>query len=389
MPRLSPQFLRSAHNRNPLLSLLLRACRDLPSARSELCWLRDHVNILLSLNQPRSHPHSKTTYLHKLCLQRSHQKPIQYILGDTPFGDLFIQCRPGVLIPRWETAEYTTYLAHLLIANPKVARSKPLRILDLCTGTGCIPLLLHSLLHPHFRQLEFLGVDISPKAIVLAQQNLESNIISGHLQPEAREQVRFGRGDIFSDDFLHSVSSNGERWDILISNPPYISPRAFHRTSRSVRNWEPIAALVPPHKRASLDPGNQDNIIGAKTNHFRFPRPLHIASNIAKIDTVNDEKIGDAFYPRLLHIAKEIRAKIALLEVADMEQAMRVVGMVESQDVWEGCEIWRDLPAKYGHDSAVEVEGIEGVVRGRGNGRSVMMWMEDGRDIVLQRKNDN
>ena len=98
MPRLSPAYLNHAYNENPLLPLLLRACRDLPSARNELRWLREHVE--QSARQPRL----STNAIHRLkrlCISRSKGKPLQYILGSQPFGELDIKCRPGVLIPRY------------------------------------------------------------------------------------------------------------------------------------------------------------------------------------------------------------------------------------------------------------------------------------------------
>lgn len=96
MPRLSNSLLRHAHHINPLLPLLLRTCRDLSSARNELRWLREHVlTTTKALSPPRPWQH-----LHQLCVQRSRGKPLQYILGNQPFGDLDIICKRGVLIPR-------------------------------------------------------------------------------------------------------------------------------------------------------------------------------------------------------------------------------------------------------------------------------------------------
>ena len=89
MPRLSPSYLRRAHSLSPLLPLLLRSCRDLPTARNELRWLREHV---------LAGPCSKSLY--ELCVERSKGKPLQYILGNQPFGDINVLCEPGVLIPR-------------------------------------------------------------------------------------------------------------------------------------------------------------------------------------------------------------------------------------------------------------------------------------------------
>ncbi|KAJ9630817.1 hypothetical protein H2203_001342 [Taxawa tesnikishii (nom. ined.)] len=132
------------------------------------------------------------------------------------------------------------------------------------------------------------------------------------------------------------------QWDILISNPPYISPQAFNRTtSRSVRNFEPKLALVPS------------------------PQPIS-----SPIDP------GDVFYPRLLTIAKAVDAKLVLFEVADLEQAQRVASMVQKEGIWERTEIWRDDPttSEEGWSENVANNGTDDsvLVRGRGNGRSVV-----------------
>lgn len=147
----------------------------------------------------------------------------------------------------------------------------------------------------------------------------------------------------------------------MISNPPYISPAAFDTTtSRSVRNYEPRCALVPPTTPASSSQG-------------------------AEVDA------GDIFYPRLLHLAEQVSARVLLVEVADMEQAIRVARMVlgKSKRMWDGCEIWRDWPAAGasgmgdGEGEVVEVQGGRVRVTGEGNGRAVLAWRGgDGRRMV-------
>ncbi|KAE9965694.1 hypothetical protein EG328_009475 [Venturia inaequalis] len=93
-------------------------------------------------------------------------------------------------------------------------------------------------------------------------------------------------------------SGRGTEWDLLICNPPYISPNHFYTTtSRSVRNFEPKLALVPPPSESGL----------------------------------TDEQQGDLFYPRLLHIADKLKSKILLMEVADLSQAERVAAMAQEQ----------------------------------------------------------
>lgn len=97
MPRLLTSLLRRARQQDTLLPLLLRSCRDFPSARNELRWLREHA--LKNTGSGAAHQ-TWQQHLRQLCIERSKGKPLQYILGSQPFGDLDILCRPSVLIPR-------------------------------------------------------------------------------------------------------------------------------------------------------------------------------------------------------------------------------------------------------------------------------------------------
>ena len=377
MPRLSNSLLRYARHINPLLPLLLRTCRDLSSARNELRWLREHI-----LTSPGASSPSRPTWqgeLYRLCLDRSKGKPLQYILGNQPFGDLDITCRPGVLIPRSvydalkfrfiaknafspETEAYTTHLAKLVCKNItkwSSADSLPpcppqLRILDLCTGTGCIPLLLHALLSSLTTDLLLHGVDISSNAVALAKQNLRWNIGQTHLQQVANDQVTFSQGDIF-----HLSPILEGKWDILVSNPPYISPHSFAReTSHSVRKFEPKMALVPPDSCAIFD-GYRDALKW-------------------------DLAVGDAFYPRLLEIAIQVNAKLFLVEVADMEQAKRVAALASKSGQWDEFQIWRDWPEQGAvpRRDVLKVGNETVEIIGEGHGRSVFLSRAGGIKVL-------
>ncbi|KAL9064011.1 MAG: hypothetical protein Q9161_009144 [Pseudevernia consocians] len=249
----------------------------------------------------------------------------------------------GDIVP--ETENITTHLAIHLLSSPSPP-PPTLRILDLCTGTGCVPLHLHSLLALHLPSLHLHGIDISPSATALATKNLIHNLNNHALQQTARAQISFTQADIFAPK---SQQWRRSHWDVVISNPPYISPSAFNTTtSRSVRNYEPKSALVPSPTHA-LDQNR-----GA------------------------EETAGDTFYPRLLDLAEQVGAQVLLVEVADMEQAVRVARMVlaESKGVWAGCEIWRDWPAAggEGEEEVVEVDGGKVRIKGEGNGRAVLAW---------------
>lgn len=240
-----------------------------------------------------------------------------------------------------------------------------INVLDLCTGTGCIPLLFH---HELFKQPSIapkigrvVGVDISPQALKLsednkAKQSYEQQIygLSNPTTLETLRKMRFVQADILADDessssvlnVLRDISSDKLNYEVLISNPPYISSAAFRiTTAASVRRYEPKLALVPPHS-----PTQQ---------------------------IVED---GDAFYPKLYDIAKSVNSKVVLFEVADMEQACRVAAMADKH--WAIVEIWRDDPSAT--DGETEYVGIgyedrrRVRVRGQGNGRSVVAYTAEG-----------
>lgn len=297
-----------------------------------------------------------------MCEERSHGKPLQFILGSQTFGSLDILCRPGVLIPRPETESIATQFMTLLSTHNEDSKSlgsSNLRVLDLCTGTGCIALFTHNLLSNHYKSLEILGIDNNRHAIALANSNLQHNVRHSGLSERACSDVSFVQGDISSNHAIPPSRSTDGQWDILIANPPYISPTAFNTmTERSVRNFEPRNALVPPSSPSRA---------GAQ-------------------GTREENAGGDMFYPRLLDIAREVGAKVVLFEVADMDQAMRVVGMAGMDKRWVGIEIWKDWPSVQNKrekaEDSVVVGGKTARVIGEGNGRAVFAWTLQGRNMV-------
>ncbi|KAF2786874.1 hypothetical protein K505DRAFT_258947 [Melanomma pulvis-pyrius CBS 109.77] len=360
MPRLPTSLLRKAYAIDSLLPPLLGPCRDLNSARNELRWLREHVDKVSRARYTKGGSSAKGGLLRTLVRKRvSGGKPIgaplQYGLGTEYFGDLEIEVRPGVLIPRPETAASVTHLTRLV----RDARELPteLRILDLCTGTGCIPLLFHDVFYSVRSDVElrFLGVDISSKAIALANRNLQR--LRRSKKYVHKGVTEFMLADVLVNPFADrarrpdeplplksALNFNKKRvfWDILVSNPPYISPSAFRTTTaRSVRGFEPRLALVPPGEAGR-----------------------------------SDTEQGDAFYPMLLVAAIDAEVKIVLLEVADLDQAYRVARMAQGMQVYDGIEIWRDQPDQ-AHDGSSQPSS-EFPIIGQGNGRSVLCWRGPG-----------
>ncbi|KZT58897.1 S-adenosyl-L-methionine-dependent methyltransferase [Calocera cornea HHB12733] len=163
--------------------------------------------------------------------RRTAGEPLQYILGSQPFGPLDIITRRPVLIPRPETEEWVRQLSARFDLR---ARGRTVSVLDLCTGTGCIPLML---CHIWPRgQVRVLGVDVSADAVALAKENLEKNGSNGN-------EADFLRGDMFDDRLLASLSEKG-KFDIITCNPPYIPSHEYAKLSKSVKEWEDPRALV-------------------------------------------------------------------------------------------------------------------------------------------------
>ena len=146
-------------------------------------------------------------------------EPIQYILGEAPFyGRIFLVTR-DTLIPRNETEE----LVHrILKENPKPR----LRVLDLGTGTGCIPITLAL----ELKDPEMYALDVSVEALEVARQNALN----------LGANVQFLEGDLLGR------APNFALFDVLVSNPPYVPLRDQEEMHANVLNFEPHLALFVP-----------------------------------------------------------------------------------------------------------------------------------------------
>jgi release factor glutamine methyltransferase len=148
-------------------------------------------------------------------------KPIQYILGTVFFGSLEMAVEPPVLIPRPETEEWVIEL----INDLKALKNEPLKILDLCTGTGCIGLSLAEA----FLNSKVVVSDISEDALLLAEKNKRLNAVANVT--------------IVPSDLFEYVEQYGP-YDLIVANPPYIPSGMFQSLDRSVKEWEDRKALL-------------------------------------------------------------------------------------------------------------------------------------------------
>jgi len=141
-------------------------------------------------------------------------EPLGYILGNVPFWDCNIMVGPDVLIPRAETEQ----LCELVVRS---VGDKRVRVLDLCTGSGCIAIALAKKLNA-----EVLATDISEASVAIARKNALNNLTS----------VNFVVGDMFE--------KVGGKFDVIVSNPPYISAKEYTALPKSVVKFEPQLALM-------------------------------------------------------------------------------------------------------------------------------------------------
>jgi len=157
--------------------------------------------------------------LERLIVRAERGEPIQYIIGHVDFRGLEIRCDRRALIPRPETE-----LLVEAVLSSLDTRHSTLSIADVCTGTGCIGLvLMHEL-----PNAEVVGIDISPEALDLAKENAKRLGLSGRFQT-------------LENNLLEGFAEHS--LDIIVSNPPYIVSNVWKNLESCVRDFEPQLAL--------------------------------------------------------------------------------------------------------------------------------------------------
>ena len=154
-----------------------------------------------------------------LVRRRSQREPLQYILGEAEFSGLKLKVDRRALIPRPETE----YLVEVIGARMELP---PARILDLGTGSGALALALAA----RYADAAVTAVDASAEALALATENAT---VTG-LAPRVRLLV---------SDWFQAIPPD-ERFDLIVSNPPYLTAAETAETAPEVREFEPRAALT-------------------------------------------------------------------------------------------------------------------------------------------------
>jgi release factor glutamine methyltransferase len=149
------------------------------------------------------------------------EQPIQYILGETTFMDLKIMVNESVLIPRPETEELVNWVLDDLEKS-----DESIKLIDIGTGSGCIAIAL-SKLNPNIKAT---AIDISKSALEVARNNALVNDVN----------IKFVQADILK------TTSLGERYNIIVSNPPYVRGKEIGNMRNNVLQNEPHLALFVP-----------------------------------------------------------------------------------------------------------------------------------------------
>ena len=172
----------------------------------------------ISMNQTVAPGNQKTALLDDAIERLKKQEPLQHVLGETVFYDLVFKTDHRALVPRPETEELVDWII-------KDQKGRPIRLVDIGTGTGCIPIVLAK----HLPQAKVTAIDVSSEALKLAQENAQLNSAN----------IDFLQLDILEEE-LPGV------YDVIVSNPHYIPNSDKAQMATNVLDFEPGLALFVP-----------------------------------------------------------------------------------------------------------------------------------------------
>lgn len=206
--RWTTEFFEKKGIANPRLDteLLLAHCLDL-----------DRVGLYLNYDRPLSQV--ELDAIRPLVKRRGQREPLQYIVGTTEFWSLEFNVTPDVLIPRADTE---------ILVEEALSHAEPSgTLLDVGTGSGAIVISLAT----ELPEWQLTGLDISAAALAVAQQNSEKHHLNNRLE--------------FLEGNLAELPQ--QQYDLIISNPPYISRNEWEELMPEVRCFEPELALLAEH----------------------------------------------------------------------------------------------------------------------------------------------
>lgn len=194
------------------------------------------VEAYMSFDRPMSP--DELAAMHVAVERRGKGEPLQYVTGEVPFRHITVRCEPGVLIPRPETEILVDAALEGVDAalaerglgvaiGPEPPDAPAVRVLDLCTGTGCVACSIAS----ERRHVEAWATDVSPQAAELARSNVKALELAGRVH-------------VLECDLAAGVPAElMGTFSVLVSNPPYIPSAVVPTLPREVVAYEPALAL--------------------------------------------------------------------------------------------------------------------------------------------------
>lgn len=208
--KLSDEYLQKYRIESPRLNAELLLAEILNCKRLDLYLLYD---------RPLSE--SELGAYREFLKRRSKREPLQYITGHVEFYGLKFSVNRSVLIPRPETELLVESVINCLKEN------KEIRILDIGVGSGNIPISILK----HKSNTNAVGIDVNENVLALAELNAKQNCVEGRLK-------------LLKHDILKDSTSILGKYQIIISNPPYISKQDFEQLEPELKVYEPSSALT-------------------------------------------------------------------------------------------------------------------------------------------------
>lgn len=194
------------------------------SAELLLCHILKLKRIELYTQFDRAVQKPDLDALHALVKRAAEHEPVAYLVGRCEFYSLSLKITPDCLIPRPET-ELLVERAVLFLRQ----RSGPQAVLDLCTGSGCIAAAIAK----EVPEAQIVATDICQAALSVAAANIETYQLT--------ERVRLVAGDLF-DPVIKGLDAPA--FDLIVSNPPYVSAAEYETLDKNVKDYEPRHALL-------------------------------------------------------------------------------------------------------------------------------------------------
>lgn len=182
-------------------------------AKILLCHVLGCDKLSLSLNREKELTFDEQTHFEALVKRRKNAEPVAYIVGEKEFMSLPFYVDPNVLIPRPDTE---------ILVQEAIKNYTGGSILDIGTGSGCIAVSLAY----YIKEATVTALDISPSALLVAKKNALRNGVN----------IQFIEADILNDEICG-------KYDMIVSNPPYIKPSVIETLSPDVKLYEPYNAL--------------------------------------------------------------------------------------------------------------------------------------------------